>query len=273
MEDQNIETPDLKELAEEESALTISDKFIGVFTEPKKLFTELSTQKPKTTDWLIPLSCIIVVVLLLQLVIFVRPSLKEQAVSEQMVAIENRLNELIEAGQISQDIADAQYDQSYEALNNQLGSIMIFNGAVIVVISLLFFFIASGFFISIAQFGLKGNGSYKHGLSAYGLPMYISIIQLIVGILIIVVTDSIEMGTSMAKIAGLNVKGFSGYMASFVDPFSIWFYSTLGVSFAKMYKSESTGKYVITFIGAWLVIGIIFFFVAQQVPVLQNFIQ
>jgi len=47
----------------------------------------------------------------------------------------------------------------------------------------------------------------------------------------------------------------------------------LGISFAKMFKSESTGKYIATFIGAWVAFGIVFFLVAQQVPVLQNFIQ
>jgi hypothetical protein len=272
MENQNTETQDLKELAEEES-LTISDKFIGVFTEPTTLFTELSAQKPKTTDWLIPLSSLIIVVLLMQLVIFVRPGLKDQAISKQMVVVEKALDDAVAAGQISQEGADARYEQTYDALSNQLGSIMIFNGAMIVVISLLLFFIISGAFILITKFGLKGEGSYKLGLSAYGLPMYISILQLITGILIIVATDSIEMGTNLAKITGMNIKEFSGYMASFVDPFSIWFYSILGISFARMFKSENTGKYVATFIGAWLAFGIIFFFVAQQVPFLQNFIQ
>jgi hypothetical protein len=150
---------------------------------------------------------------------------------------------------------------------------MIFNAVVIVAFSLIFFFIASGFFIGIARFGLKGDGSYKTGLSAYGLPMYISVLQLVVNILLIVAMDSIETGTNLAKIAGLDVKEFSGYMASYVDPFSIWFYSILGLSFAKMFKSESTGKYIGAFLSAWVVVGVIFYFVAQEVPILQNLIQ
>lgn len=272
MEDQNMEAQDLKELREEEST-ALSDKFIGVFTEPNKLFTDLSTQKPKTTDWLIPLSCIVVVVLLMQLIIFVRPSLKDQAISKQMVTVEQQLNAAVEAGQISQEVADAQYEQTYDALNNQLGQIMIFNAAIITVFSLVFFFVVSAFFISLAKFGLKGEGTYKLGLSAYGLPMFISVLQLIVNILLIVVADSINMGTNLAKITGMEIKEFSGYMASYIDPFSIWFYSVLGISFAKMFKSDNTIKYIATFIGAWIVMGVIFFFVAQEVPILLNLIQ
>jgi hypothetical protein len=272
MEDQNIETQDLKEHAEEDE-FGISDKFIAVFTEPKKLFTDLSTQKPKTSDWLVPLSFIITVVLLMQLVIFVKPSLKDQAVLKQMAAVEVQLDAAVADGRISQAVADAQYEQTYDALNNQLGRIMIFNGAITVVFFLIFFFIASGFFVGITKFGLNGQGTYKQGLSAYGLPMYISILQLIINILLIVITDSIDTGTNLAKITGMEVKEFSGYMASFVDPFSIWFYSILGVSFARMFKSESTGKYVVTFIASWLTVGVIFYFVAQQVPILQNLIQ
>jgi hypothetical protein len=272
MEDQNMETQDLKAIAEEEELL-ISDKFMGVFTEPKKLFTDLSTQNPKASDWVVPLSCIVIVVLLMQLVIFIRPSLKEQAISKQMTAIEKRLDDAVASGQISQEVADAQYEQTYDALNNQLGQIMIFNGAIILVFSLIFFFVASGFFIGIAKFGLKGEGSYKLGLSAYGLPMYISILQLIVNILIIIVADNINLGTNLAKLTGMEVKEFSGYMASYIDPFSIWFYTVLGISFAKMFKSESTVKYIAAFIAAWVVVGVIFFFVAQQVPILQNLIQ
>jgi hypothetical protein len=272
MEDQNLENQDLKSLAEEEE-LTVSDKLIGVFTEPKKLFSDLSTREPKTSDWLVPLSLIIVVVLLMQLIIFVRPSLKDQAISKQMVEVEKRLDEAVADGRISQETADAQYDQTYDVLNNQLGNIMIFNAVVIAVFSLIFFFVASGFFISIAKFGLKGEGSYKMGLSAYGLPMYISVLQLVVNILLIVAMDSIEVGTNLTKIAGWEMKEFPGYMASFIDPFSIWFYSILGLSFAKMFKSESTGKYIAAFLSAWVVVGIIFFFVAQEVPLLQNLIQ
>jgi hypothetical protein len=88
-----------------------------------------------------------------------------------------------------------------------------------------------------------------------------------------VVTDSIETGTNLAKLTNLDVKEFSGYMASYVDPFSIWFYSILGVSFARMFKSDSTVKYIATFIASWVIVGVIFYFVAQQVPFLQNFIQ
>ncbi len=272
MEDQNLENQDLKALAEEEE-ISISDKLIGVFTEPGKLFKDLSNKKPKTTDWLIPLSLIILVVLMMQLVIFVRPSLKDQAVSKQMVEVEKRLDEAVAEGRISQETADTQYDQTYDALNNQMGQIMIFNAVAIVVFSLIFFFIVSGFFILLAKFGLKGEGSYKMGLSAYGLPMYISILQLVLNILLIVAMDSIETGTNLTKIAGWNIKEFSGYMASYIDPFSIWFYTILGLSFAKMFKSESTGKYIAAFLSAWVAAGVIFYFVAQEVPILQNLIQ
>ena len=272
MEDQNLENQDLKAMAEEEE-ISLSDKLLGVFTEPGRLFKDLSTKAPKTSDWLVPLSLIIVVVLLIQLVVFVRPSLKDQAISKQMVQVEKRLDEAVADGRISQETADAQYDQTYDALNNQMGKIMIINAIVIVAFSLIFFFIASGFFIGIAKFVLKGDGSYKMGLSAYGLPLYISVLQLIVNILLIVAMDSIEIGTNLTKIAGWDIKEFSGYLASFVDPFSIWFYSILGLSFAKMFKSESTGKYIAAFISAWVVVGVIFYFIAQQVPVLQNLIQ
>ena len=50
-------------LTNEEYELSISDKLVSLFTEPSKLFADLSHQKPKTTDWLIPLFVLMAAVL------------------------------------------------------------------------------------------------------------------------------------------------------------------------------------------------------------------
>ena len=47
-------------LTKEEYELSASDKFVSLFTEPSKLFADLSHQRPKTTDWLIPLIVLMV---------------------------------------------------------------------------------------------------------------------------------------------------------------------------------------------------------------------
>ena len=119
---------------------------------------------------------------------------------------------------------------------------------------------------------LKGEGTYKHALVAYGLPAYIGIIQVIVMVILALLTDKLLTGTSVATLLGMSTKELGGFILSKIDPLSIWFYAVLGIGLAKMFNSNDTKKYVLAILGVWFIGNIILYFVAQAIPFMGRFI-
>ena len=260
-------------LTNEEYELSASDKFASLFTEPSKLFSDLSHQKPKTTDWLIPLIVLMVLAMSVQVLILNSPKLKYQAAQEQMGTVETLLDDAVTKGQMTQEQADQRLEEVADRVDKQMNAGLLIGVVTIIIFSFLFFFVVSGVFILIVKFGLKGEGAYNAGLTAYGLPGYIMALQLIITIILMLVMGDIKIGTDVTKLLGLNIKKISGYLLSYIDPIKIWFYVVVGVAFAKMFKSNRTGLYVSTVLSVWFLFGIAFWGLAQVVPVFQFMIR
>lgn len=253
--------------------LSITDKVVGLFTEPSNLFSNLSKQKPKSIDWAIPLVIMILLAISIQFLVLNNPVLKHQVVQEQMDRIEVMLNDAVEQGKMTQGQAEQQLDAIAERMDQQMSAGLIMTIIIIIAISLIFFFAATGVYVLIIKLGLKGSGTYKEGLTAYGLPGHIMILQLIITIILMLYMGDIKIGTDAAKILGYDVQEFSGYLLSYIDPLKIWFYVIVGIAFAKMFKSEKTGVYVSTMLGVWFFFGIAFYGLAQVVPFLKFIIR
>lgn len=257
----------------EEVELSISDKIVGLFVEPSKLFSDLSKRKLATLDWAIPLVLLILLAISVQFLIMNNPALKQQLVDEQMAVVQKMLDDAVAEGAITQEQADQRYNGAAEQMEQQMGAGLIVSIVSIIIVSLIFFFATTGIYFLVVKFGLKGNGSYKDGLTAYGLPGYIMVLQLIVTIILMLLMTDTKIGTDAAKILGYDVKELPGYLLSYIDPIKIWFYIVIGIAFAKMFKSEKTGLYISTTLGIWFIFGISFFALAQVVPFLQFMIR
>lgn len=131
------------------------------------------------------------------------------------------------------------------------------------------FFIVCGYFFAASKFGLQGVGTFKDGMVAYGLPLYIAAIQMILTLILAMLMNKMVADTSIATFIDADKKEFMGFLLSKIDPLSIWFYSVVGVGFAKMFKSESVGKYVGMVIASWLIFSALFFFIGKAVPFLN----
>lgn len=257
----------------EVSELTLTDKITGVFTEPANLFTELSKQKLQALDWAIPLILLVLLAISMQFIVMNSPALKQKAIEEQMPIVEKMLDDAVEAGQMTQEQADQQYDAAMERMDQQMSAGLIISIVSIIIISFIFFFASTGIYVLIVKFGLKGEGTYKMGLTANGLPGYIMVLQLIIMIILMLLMTDTKVGTNAAYFLDLNVKEFSGYLLSYIDPIKIWFYVVAGIAFAKMFNSEKTGLYIASLLGVWFIFGMAFFALAQAVPFLQFMIR
>jgi hypothetical protein len=137
----------------------------------------------------------------------------------------------------------------------------------------IFIIIITGIYFLFIKFLLKGEGTFTGALVAMGLTSYISILQIVIAGILTMVMGKLMMDTSVASFMGSDKNTIAGWFLSKLDPISIWAYAILSIGFAKMNKSESTGKYYILVFAVWIIGTFIWFQITQAVPFLQGFNQ
>jgi hypothetical protein len=252
--------------------LSHTDKIVGVISEPSNLFSKLVLQKGKASDWLLPLIAMIVVAIISTFIYMSNPEIKLQMQEQQEKAMREQFDKMVESGQMTQQQADERIDQARGMVNNPMFTYL-FPSIGIIVVSFIWFFVFASVAFLIAKYGLKGTGTYAQAMSAFGLPLYIQIIQGIILIIIGLLMGRIVSGVNPASLLDMDIKSFGGFLVSRLDVFSIWFYIVVGIAFAKMFKSDNIKKYAITSIGAWLIIMFIIFGLGKISPIFGNMIR
>jgi hypothetical protein len=255
---------------QEAGELSHSDKMIGVFTEPAKMFSLTSKFPPKTKDWVIPVLLFFIVIALIRNLAMTNEEVYFEAKKQGI----DRIEKMVEGGTMTRE----QGDEAIEAIDPQMEFMQGPIGWVISIVSTLifgfiFFLILIGIYYLFIKFLLKGEGTFTSALVASGLTTYISILQIILGGILTMLLGKMIMDTSLASLMGSDKTTLTGWLLAKVDPISIWTYIVLAIGLAKMFKSESTGKYYAVVFGLWLIGGFILFQLAQAIPFLQIFMQ
>ena len=263
---QNQEAPKMSSVEQEEFEMSHTDKLVGVFSEPSSTFGKMSKFPPKTADWVIPILIVIVVAILSQFLMMNNPTIKAAIMEKQMATVEKSLNDEVAKGEKTQAQADQQLETIRDTMeqSSAMQMIGVFVGTPIA--TFFFFFIVTGIYLILAKFVLKGEGTYKEAMVAYGLPHYITAIQMIIMVIAALAMNKLFTGTSVADFIGSEKNTIAGFILGKLDVFSIWFYVVFGIALAKMFKSSNTQKYIIGVVAVWLVFGLLFFAIAKAVP-------
>ena len=259
-----------EETTNDAGELSHSDKMIGVFTEPAKTFFTTSKFPTRNKDWVIPVLIFFIVVALIRSLAMTNKEVYFEAKKQGI----DRIEKMVESGTLTREQGDEAInaiDQQMEFMQGPIGWVITI--ATTLIFGFIIFFIIVGIYFLFIKFLLKGEGSFASALVASGLTTYISILQIIIGGILTMLLGKMIMDTSLASIMGSDKTTLTGWLLAKVDPISIWGYIILAIGFAKMFKSESTGKYYALVFGLWLIGGFILFQLAQAVPFLQSFIQ
>lgn len=261
-----------QEPKQEIEELSHTDKIVGVISEPSNLFSILVFLPTKATDWILPLLALIVVAIVSTFIYMSNPEIKYQMQQEQEKAMREQFDKMVESGQMSREQADEQMEQSAQFVNNPMFMYLIPSISVFVIM-LLWFFIFTTLAFLLAKFALKGEGGYSQAMTAMGLPLYISVLGSIILVIAGMLMGKMLTGLNPATLMGMDLKTLPGFLLSRLDLFTIWFYVVVGISFAKMFKSDNVKKYVITSLAAWLIFMFIIFGLAQAVPQLGGMLR
>ncbi|PKL82640.1 MAG: hypothetical protein CVV24_09045 [Ignavibacteriae bacterium HGW-Ignavibacteriae-3] len=270
---QNQDAPKMSSVDNEteEFEMSHTDKLVGVFSEPSATFGKIAKFPAKTTDWIIPVLVLIVMVILSQIVMRTNPEIRREMKEKALTSVQKNMDEAVAKGQMTRSQADERMNTIEEQMDSTgaFQTIGLIVGTPIAVF--LVFFIVSGFFLLVAKFGLKGTGTYKDAMVAYGLPFYISIISVLVMTIAALAMNKLVTGVSVADFIGSDKSTITGFFLGKLDVFSIWFYAVFAIALAKMNKSDDIKKYMIAVFGVWIVFGLLFFYVAKAVPFLAGF--
>ena len=249
-----------------------TDKIVGVISEPSSLFSKLALLKPKATDWLLPLLALMIVSIVATFLYMSNPEIKLEMQEQQRKAMQEQFDKMVESGQMSREQADEQMERTAEMMGGS-GMMQVFSSIGIVVIMLLWFFVFTTVGFLVAKFVFKGDGGFAQAMSAMGLPLYISVLQSILLIIVGMLMGKMLTGLNPASLTGMDIKSLSGFLLSRLDVFSIWFYVVVGIAFAKMFKADNVKKYIITSVGVWLVFMFIIFGLAQVSSIFGNMLR
>ena len=269
MDSNEITTP-TEETTNGNGELSHSDKMIGVFTEPAKMFSITSKFPTRTKDWVIPVLLFFIVVALIRIIAMTNEEVYFEAKKQGI----ERIEKMVESGTLTREQGDEAIDKIDKQMEFMKGPVgWVITVATTLIFGFIIFFIIVGFYYLIIRFLLKGEGTFSSALVANGLTIYISILQIIIAGILTMLLGKMITDTSVASLAGVDKTTITGWLLAKVDPISIWAYAVLAIGFAKMFKSESTGKYVVMVFASWLIVMFILFQISRAVPFLQNFMQ
>ncbi|MBU0474478.1 MAG: YIP1 family protein [Bacteroidetes bacterium] len=253
----------------EDNELSHTNKIVGLFSEPSKTFRKIAQTPSKIIDWLVPLLVFIIVSSISIIVMQTNPQIKYSSMEKQTVAIEKKLDVIVESGQITREQADIQLEMIRKRMEDGGLTILIPQIIGFVFFTSISFFIISGFFLLISKFVLKSDGQYGDSLVAYGLPFYILVLQVILQLVIAMLMSKMITDLSVTTFLDLDKTKFIGFLLSKLDLFSIWFYVVVGIAFSKMFRSENTLKYIGIIVCLWLGISFLSFFLSNEIPFLS----
>ncbi len=263
-------TPEPTSENQEEEELSHSDKIIGILTEPTTTFEKISKHPPKTIDWLLPITLLLVVVAITRFIVLSNPEIYYAEKQKQVEKIQERFDKMVQNGQMTKEQADEQMNKVQDNIDkarSPLGYVLQFVG--ILVFGFVVFFIVSAVYFLFSKFILKGDGTYAGVMVANGLTAYIAIISVIIAAILSMIFSRLLNDVSIASLVNANKMSFSGFLLSKLDVFTIWSFIVVSIGLAKMFKSASTVKYYVMVFGVWIGWSLIVYILAKAVPFLS----
>lgn len=257
--------------SEEQEELTFSDKLIGIITSPAHTMEQVAKTPPKVSNWLTPMIIFIVISGIATYLYGTNSALKAEMEEKSMQAIEKSFQDRVDKGEITQEQADEQKEKIMSQMEIGAGSKLVFQFIGITIYTFIAFFFINLIYFSFIKFIMKGEGTYSHTLSAYGLSYYILIIQTLITIILSLAFNKFYIGLSLVNFVDAEMLSFSGFLLRKADPLLIWFYAVLGISYAKMFKSDNVKKYIILSFTVWIIGNLLLYYLSTVSQIFSGF--
>ena len=223
--------------------LSVTDKFIGILTEPASTFENLRQAGMRASDWLVPVLILTIVIAAATYIQMTDPAMKEQLRQKT----EQQFDEQVASGKMTpqqkeQAISMMEKMGSLQAIF-AVGGVIIFVPVVLLLMALIYWLIL--------KFGFKGSAAYSMIFAAAALTTYIGAIDQIVILLISIVTKNFYATFSLGFFMAPNLTSPAYKLISALDPISIWSSYVMALGFSKV-SGVSKGKTLTLVFGLWI---------------------
>ena len=211
-----------------EEPLSLTDKFIGVLTEPAPTFENVRAAGPRVSDWLVPVLLLMIVIAAGTLARFSNPEFVAQIQQQQQAEIQKQ----VEKGDLSEEQA-ATLREQMESMQGFYGIIGAIFGAIGYAF---FFFIIALVYWLIVRFLMRGDATFGLVLSVVGLVAYINIIDQLVSLLLLYVTGKPFVTLSPVLFMDVTITdmSFAAKASMLLNPIAIWATWVLGIGLEKV---------------------------------------
>ncbi len=267
--DQNYSSATEPEIPSEPE-LDHSEKLTGIFTSPKATFEKMSHFPPRTIDWLLPVLLLLVLVVVSQFVMMSNENIYFNMKQQQIEKSRTFLQQMVDKGQISESQAEESMNRIQDQFSNgRTPGRMAIQAGSILIGGFIFFFIVSAIYFLFSKFALHGDGNFASALVPNGMVSYIVIIQVVIATILAFAFGRMLNDVSLASLFNLDKTTWTGFALAKLNIFTIWEYVVLSIGLAKMFKSQSIGKFYVMVFGLWIIWALLMFFVAKAVPFLS----
>jgi hypothetical protein len=236
---------------------------------PTYTFDQVAKGPVKHSLWVLPIVLMIVVSIVSNILMKSNPGIQSAIRESSIRALEQQLDKAVQNGSMTASEKE-KYVKDVEAkLSHEEPSRFISQSIVISTMLIFNILIASSIFFLVTTYVLGGNGRFIKALIAYTLPMYILMIQSIVSVIISTTTGIQLSGTNLADFLNVHSPTMGGFLLGKIDPFLLWFYSIVGIGYAKMFGSGRMALYITMTLLVWLGSGILVFYAVKAFPALR----
>lgn len=228
--------------------LSISDKFVGILTEPAATYANVRAAGPRTSDWLLPVGITALILIVGMFLRFSNPEFMATITEQQNKAIAKQ----VEQGKLTQE----QADQAYEQMENMQGLIKIGGTISAGVGFVIMFFVFALLYWLGAKYLMKGDATFGLILSAAGLSTFISAIDQLLSLLLSFLTGKPFANLSPALFVGDPMANTGTRLLMMLNPISIWAYYVLGIGFEHVAAITRTKGLILAF--AFFVLAALF---------------
>jgi hypothetical protein len=208
-------------------ALSVTDKYIGVMTEPAPTFENVAQAGPRTSDWLVPFIALIVIILAGTMIKFSN----ETFLNDIREKGAKQIDEQVQKGKMTQEQADQAKEQSGGVSTGFIKAISAVSVVIGTPIVLMFFVFVYWLLI---KFLAKGNATFAIILSVFGLVVYFGVLDQILSIILGAVTQNPYANFSPAIFMKPDTTSSVYKLMLALSPISIWSYYVMGIGFHKV---------------------------------------
>ncbi len=196
--------------------LSISDKFVGIFSEPGAVFINTRQSGSRVSDWLVPLLALTIVLLAGTLIRFSNPDFMADIMQKQQEAMQQQ----VDSGKMTQE----QADQITEQMGATGGLQKIFSAIGIMIGVLIVFFLVALLYWLLVRFVMRGDMTFTMLLSVYGLTAYISVVDQLLSILLGYALNNFYATVSPTVFLTPDLTSPLYKILGALNPLSIWGY-------------------------------------------------